>query len=320
MAMTWQVEEGRYADILRPIFFRKTDALELACTLIGVSGMADGGWDTIEESRKMLHDLTLLRSFQLPDTTFSSPTETNARLCLLGYVHLVEMNAPYHMIVNLLRIHLGNRYHVDPFGDLRKSTKKQDSKKQDSKKQDSKKQDSRKKLTGLKRREPTPGQKIDRIKQWAAARRVPELGVAFDEFYSAEFRNSVAHSDYVLWGDEFRMASPPRSLPMSDVWNRIDRTLGFYSAFFNLEMEARQVFSEAKGQRLKVADGDELEFLVDDNDRLFGFRFYWADGGTSECSRSSEGRVARNVWFPDGEIEFLTGLGESGTQPDESQI
>jgi hypothetical protein len=112
----------------------------------------------------------------------------------------------------------------------------------------------------------------------------------------------------VLWNDEFRIGAPPQRMPMVDVWQRIDRALGFYSAFFALEIETRAVFRDAKGQRLPV-DGGELEFLVDDDGLLFGFRFYWSDGGTSECSRSRSGRVARNVWtLPNGELEFLTGM------------
>lgn len=291
--MTWEQEAERYEALLRNLFFTKTDALELACTLIGVSGMADGGWDSVEESRRLLSDLTTLRSFDLPSGTFSVPAETTMRICLLGYVHLVEMNAPYHMILNLLRIHLGNRYHVDPFGDLRGGGKKKQ----------------KKMRFGAGRREPTPGEKITRIKRWAAARRIPEVGSAFDEFYSAELRNAIAHSDYVLWDDEFRIATSfGKRFPKTEIWTHIDRALGFYTAFFKLEVETRRVFGDGKGQRLKVADGDELEYLIDDDGLLFGFRLYWAGGGTSECSRSRAGRVARNLWFPDGELEFLTGL------------
>lgn len=289
---TWEVEADKYETLLRKLFFTKTDALELACTLVGISGMADGGWDAVEESRNFLSDLVRVRTFAFPSQTFPSPSDTTARMCLLGYVHLVEMDAPYHLIVNLLRIHLGNRYHVDPFGDLKKRFSR------------------KKKKPGLQQSiAPSPEKKIARIKHWADARRMPEVGLAFDDFYSADLRNAIAHSDYVLWRDQFRIAKPPgQSFTMAEIWKRIDRALGFYSAFFKLEIETRRVFADGKGQRMRLTDGDEVEFLIDDDGLLIGFRFYWSKGGTSECSRSREGRVARNLWFPNGEIEFLTGL------------
>ena len=62
-----------------------------------------------------MRNLALL---DLPSDRFPDPQKTRIRLALLAYCTPTEMDLPYMLVANLLRLRLGNKYHIDPFHDL----------------------------------------------------------------------------------------------------------------------------------------------------------------------------------------------------------
>jgi hypothetical protein len=112
-----------YADILNPLFwhdeFNRVDRLfELVCTLVRASGIKDTGWDSHLESINLLDDLGHLCQIELPTEKFTFPDNTRVRLTLISYCHATEMNFPYELVANLLRLHLGMNYCMHPFAHL----------------------------------------------------------------------------------------------------------------------------------------------------------------------------------------------------------
>ena len=108
-----------FADILNPLFwhddFYQMDRMfEWACTLVRVSGLKDKGWDSYTESLELLNDLNSLISLELPADNFPHPVHTKARLALISYSHVLEMDFPYELIANLLRLRLNLKYDIDP--------------------------------------------------------------------------------------------------------------------------------------------------------------------------------------------------------------
>jgi hypothetical protein len=96
-----------FADILNPLFwhddFNQVDRLfEWACTIVRVSGLKDKGWDSHTESLALLEDLTNLMHLDLPGDKFQHADHTQARLALISYCHVVEMDFPYELLANLL--------------------------------------------------------------------------------------------------------------------------------------------------------------------------------------------------------------------------
>ena len=84
------------------------------------------------------------------------------------------------LVANLLRLRIGNKYHVDPFHDLaqRRPLKK-----------------SQAFGTVV---PPTAKQKLKRISELAKQANMVPVGVAFEETHDAVLRNAVYHSDFIL--------------------------------------------------------------------------------------------------------------------------
>ena len=77
--------------------------------------MEDKGWDPYLESRAILEDLNAILQTELPDAKFPDKNLTIWRMGLLMYSHIVEMDAPYEVITNLLRFRLRYGYSPNPF-------------------------------------------------------------------------------------------------------------------------------------------------------------------------------------------------------------
>jgi hypothetical protein len=114
-----------YADILNPLFgminLMTFDRMfEWACAMVRVAGISDTGWDSYIESIALLENLTHLMSMELASDKFSNPANTQARLAVIAYSHMIEMSVPYDVLANLLRIRLGMKYAMAPFAHLNK--------------------------------------------------------------------------------------------------------------------------------------------------------------------------------------------------------
>lgn len=112
-----------YADILNDLFdptphMNSIRIFEFVCSLVRAGGLELGGFDPWYESRAIIDDMHNLSQLDLPAERFSEPLKTRIRLALLAYCTLTEMDLPYVIIANLLRLRNGEKYHIEPFYDL----------------------------------------------------------------------------------------------------------------------------------------------------------------------------------------------------------
>ena len=185
-----------FAEILNPLFwaddFNRADrVLEFVCTLVRAAGLEDTGWDSYQESLTLLEDLKRLWSLDLSKETFPDPDNTRMRLYLISYCHVTEMNFPYGLMANLLRLRLGKKYAIEPFGHLYQKANKKP------------------KVPSFmhNRRPPSPEAKIKEIEKLSQEAGLPRVGVALRSVYDSVIRNAVYHSDYVLHDGSMRLLS-----------------------------------------------------------------------------------------------------------------
>lgn len=112
-------KKKKYIKILEPVFFppdpARNDIVLYFASLLRVSGIEDPGTDPYAESRALLDDLNGFFKLNLPIDAFPDPVRTEWRIGLLLYSHIVEMDAPFEVITNLLRYQLGNGYSPNPY-------------------------------------------------------------------------------------------------------------------------------------------------------------------------------------------------------------
>ena len=147
--------------------------------------MEDKGWDPYLESRGILEDLNAILQSDYSDEIFPDKDFTMWRMGLLMYSHIVEMDAPYEVITNLLRFRLGKGYSPNPFYMFLNNKDKRQFK-----------------HSGI-----YPHKKIKIIKMLSE-----EAGISFGdifEFYDSKLRNAISHSDYVLTDKQFSDHADP---------------------------------------------------------------------------------------------------------------
>jgi hypothetical protein len=297
-----------YAEILNVLFdptpFMASERLfEFVCVLTRPGGIHGPDWDPWHESQAILDDLGKLATLDLPKLLFPNPDRTRVRLSLLSYCHLTEMNFPYALLANLLRLQLGRNYDMTPFRDLYIPIGKKE--------------------TGpfQRIRPPSPGKKIGRIKQLANEAQLPKVGEALDSIYDRIIRNAVYHSDYTLSTGELRLRgeyrlSKKRNHSSQVVeWDELSElftdTFAFYTALFLLYERCRKSFGDFRFAFIPF-DGHYkgvLQLLFDIEERLAGFRIYWPNASVSEYQRIGGASTGVNLHFnPDGSINFMVGL------------
>jgi hypothetical protein len=305
---TFNDRARHYAEVLNPLFdptpLMATDRFfEFVCVVVRAGGAHGPEWDPWYESQATLDDLGNLATLDLPTALFPNRNRTRMRLSLLSYCHITEMNFPYSLVVNLLRLRLGKKYHMSPFADLFVPIGKKDA---------GPIQDVR---------PPSPGKKISRIKRYAEDAKLPEVGQAFESIYDRVIRNAVYHSDYTLSDGEFRLLTgfhPSKDkghlTPVVE-WEQLTElftnTFAFYTALFSLYERCLKSFGGFKDVFLPF-DGQYkgiLQLVFDEDQRLSGFRVYWPNNSLSEYKRVKSASGGINLEFdPDGSINFMVGV------------
>ena len=274
----YEATRERYIEILRPLFMPddpvSNDILNYFASLLRVSGMEDSGWDPYAESRATLEDLNNFFNINLPEDLFPDPNATYWRIGLLFYSHVVEMDAPYEVLTNLLRFQLGKGYSPNAFFVFLTDNEKK----------------------SFKKRGISTGRKIEIIKKLSAEAGLPDVGAIFDDFYNNHLRNAVGHSDYILTNDDFRCRgniSDTKAFRIS--YQKLDETLtaakAFIAAVFQVELSARREWGFKKQQELPYDPHYKglMEVLVDDRDVMCGFRIHWPNGSESTYRRTESG-------------------------------
>lgn len=267
----------RYFKILEPLFIPddpvSNDIVRYFASLLRVLGMEDGGWDPHLESENILNDLNRLMKIKKPKKKFPDADATMWRLGLLLYCHIVEMDAPYEVILNLLRFRVGMGYSPNPYFDL--LTEKEQKKFA---------------KVGIK-----TARKIAVIKTLSKKAGI-DVGTIFEEFYNGKLRNSVQHSDFILTESGFRSRSGLSGTKAFTItWEELDNTItrakAFIAAFFKAEMIARQVWGLRKGQAIPYDAHYKglMEVLVDHRDVTCGFSVHWPNNSQSTYRRTEKG-------------------------------
>lgn len=184
------------------------------------------------------------------------------RLGLLLYSHLTEVDAIYEVLANLVRVTTGERYSLDPFGDLYAPPSK----------------------PRYEQRPPSAKSVTERLAEQARKAGFGEVADVMRWFFSDAVRNAFFHSDYVLYQDEFRSreawfvddgGTRSRSLKLTRLADLIDRGVLFYRTFMATYIQHRMSYRVEKQIKGRLgADGSVIPVtLLADSDRgLFGFR------------------------------------------------
>ena len=268
----------KYIAILRPLFLPDDpvshDIINFFASLLRVFGEEDGGWDPYAESRATLEDLNRFFKIDLPEDRFPDSNATHLRVGLLLYGHVVEMDAPYEVLANLLRFRLNQGYSPNAFFEFLTDKEKKSFRKR-----------------GL-----STVRKIQIIKELSAEAGLPDIGAIFDDFYDNHLRNAVGHSDFILADNDFRCrgnlsGTKAFRIPYGKLDEIICSAKAFIAAFFQMELTARQIWGLRKHQAVPY-DPDYkglMEVLVDVQDAMCGFRVHWPNGSDSTYRRTENG-------------------------------
>ena len=267
----------RYFNIFEPLFLPddavSNDIICYFASLLRVLGMEDKGWDPYAESRNILNDLNHLMSIKLPKKRFPDDERTTWRLGLLLYAHIVEMDAPYEVVTNLLRFRLGRGYSPNPYFDLLTEKERKNFNK-----------------SGIR-----TGRKIELIKALSKEAGL-SIGNLYDEFYNGRLRNAIQHSDFILTDEDFRSrrgisGATAFKLAYNELDVLITKAKAFIAAFLQIEMTARQVWGLHKGKAIPYDSHYKglMEVLVDDRDLLCGFAVHWPNNSQSMYRRTEQG-------------------------------
>lgn len=297
----WKAQEeelwGRYLDAMQPLFFPETptapDIMQLFSALLRAGGMEDGGWDPYGESELVLNDLFALMQTPLPENKFKDAERTVWRLGLLFYNHVVEMNAPYEVLTNLLRYRLKKGYAINPYYDFLDNNERKRAAK-----------------VGL-----FPKQKIRIIKTLSEEAELP-LGNLFDEFFDNDLRNAISHSDFIITDEEFRIrgqrVGSSKKYSLNDLSQLIRKSKIFIGSFFHLEKQARTSFGKMAGRGYgydPVYKGI-MEVLVDAKGLMNGFKVHWPNSSDSFYQRTPDGIDMTNCMLSAKQpaIELFVGI------------
>ena len=296
--LPFYVNRDNYIDLLKPLFQPEDpvsdDIVKYFASLLRVLGMEDKGWDPYTESRATLNDLNGFFKVNLPKRWFLKPDETHWRLGLLLYTHIVEMDAPYEVILNLLRFRLGDGYSPNPFFNYLSPREQK----------------------AFKKRGVPTGRKIEIIKMLSEKAKL-DIGAIFDDFYDNQLRNAISHSDYILTDDDFRCRggiSANKGFKKS--FEALDKTLmsakAFIAAFFSVENSARKEWGGQAGRAIPYDSIYKglMEVLADNDGLMCGFKVHWPNGTDSTYRRNKDGIDMVNCMLAmqHNTIEFMVGL------------
>jgi hypothetical protein len=311
-----EVIRSRYIELLAPLFFPEDptshDIIRLFASFLRVVGIEDKGWDPYLESRAILDDLYALAKLDLPEDRFSNPNLTGWRLALLFYNHIVEMDAPYEVLANLLRFRLRKGYSPNPWYAFLTEGEKR-----------------RFRRSGL-----FPPQKIRILKRLTAEAGLKKTGAIFDEFYRADLRNAISHSDFIFTDDGFRCRRgnglSAFEISFGDLDDLLTKAKVFIGTFFGLEREARRVWGTHAGSAIPYDPVYKglMEVLVDPDGLMNGFKVHWPNRSESVYRRTEAGIDMMNCFLDieNATVQLFVGsyarspgpfspLVETGTEP-----
>ncbi|MBI5710346.1 MAG: hypothetical protein HZC42_08595 [Candidatus Eisenbacteria bacterium] len=244
-------DPARTGRLLLPLFTlaRDKDEFEYACALVRLTSYEMAGWDPLVESNQFIENVMALAQ---------APLEPDARLRLglVAYCHIIEMEAPCHMIANMAQIATGERYTCDPFGYGPRRLKK-----------------------------PSRHMRLERMRELLRAVGHEAVADHMSAFVSGAIRNAFAHSQYAIRDGSFNICrgrgmsignTITHRVPIEEeVLPRINGALAFWHGFYDHWVESRLAYKENKRVRARIApDGgyEGIELMADETHGLYGFR------------------------------------------------
>lgn len=229
---------------------KQTDEFEYCSTLLRLRGMEAAGWDPLKESLALMQQVALMSQAPLDPGL-------KLRLSLLLYCHATEMHDLYHIVGNMLRVCSGERYSLDCFAGVNHASGNAAK---------------------------YPASKAARIKEWADAQGMNELGEMFSDMVVKEVRNAFFHSDYTLHDGQFHIVRGDglmvgnmvdRRVPMKWLAPRLELGINTALVLVSLVMVSIRSYTEDKIVMGRIqGDGNEpveVELTVQEGYGLVGF-------------------------------------------------
>lgn len=229
---------------------KEEDEFEYCSTLLRIRGMEEAGWDPLHESQQLAHQLLAVAEAPIEQSL-------RLRLHLFLYCHLTEMFDTYHIPANMLRVCMGERYVMNPFG---------------------------KEFHASNKPARYPTEKASRIKEWADSLQQLDLGAMFQEMLVKEVRNAFYHSDYILTPNSFNIRRGrgvhigneiTTQVPYEWLFPRINLGIGLALAILNLTVAHMRSYKEDKVVQGRItSDGSysDIQLTVDKDHGLSGFK------------------------------------------------
>lgn len=170
---------------------KRANEWEFILSLLAIRGMQDAGWDPYETTLEALESMRKLHDLGRDDPTGQRHLE------LWTYGHIVEASAPYDLLANMVAVAAGQRYRTNHFPDRQSGAPM------------------------------SPGEKIARLEQMGQQCGIAGVAAPIREVWNREFRNSVFHADYTLYGSEVRTIRPMRTYDHDAVMTLINRALAY---------------------------------------------------------------------------------------------
>lgn len=220
-------------------------------TLLGIRGMQDQGWDPFESS---VTGIDSIRSL-IP----TADAWAQRHLALWVYGHIMEASEPYEMLANMVAIGSGESFHPSRFEDL-----------------------------AVGRNPPSPGRKIQRLRQMAAAADVADGFESLDRAWDRKFRNAIFHADYALHGLEVRIMEDHAVYDHDATMTLVNRALAYLEAIRRLRTGHVESYDEPVIIPVPESFGGQRPgnawVVVKEGHGVVGMRA--ADGGIPwECGR-----------------------------------
>lgn len=256
---------------------------ETICTLLRVAGLQDAGWDPFEESEEAFRDY----NWHLKAESDELSDKSQWRVGLLMYCQACEMSAVHATLANLLRIHLDQRYHLNPLGSLGRADKKR----------------------MFKWYPPSAKVKWKKIRDMATEAGKNDLVRLIEHVYDDTVRNAFSHSDYIIGDEHFRWTEGglPAQMPLENLNNLIANAFSFFGVFMG--MRDRWLKLVAGMPRYHRWPNYEVMELLKTDGKLDGFRVHFSNGSSARFHRAPAGVDLTNVIIErDGTINFMVGL------------
>lgn len=273
--------------ILFKTAIQKGKAFEFACSLLRVGGIEDEGWDEMNESLNTIALFDELANNAPENWSNTKKRAIQDRIWLFTYCHLIEMSAPYDLILNLLRLSEGKCYTIDPFNLAEKRKGK-----------------------SVFNKQPIiyPAGKIHTIQTYDKNN---IIAPSLLEIYDNDIRNAFFHSDFVISKKEFHIPSRPIDsvFKLKDIREKARKAFIFYNLIFSFWESYRKLYKNFKEQEYDFAKdyGEKLKYLVE-RGRLVGFEITRPNGTNSSYKRTKKGVTGFNIDFADdGGVGFFVG-------------